>query len=108
MPLTQASEEYCLFSFYENRRVFSQRIHHVQIQDCLGRLWRIDRENVPEALWSTPGSPTRASTCFKLLCGPDTVRPASPPRWLRHLPVPTKRDVLAMVGGYPSSRSFTS
>ena len=94
MPLTQASEEYCLFSFYENRRVFSQQITTSKSRTALavsgGSTARICRRRSR----STPGSPTRASACSKLLVPhPDTVRPASP-RVGSGAAVPTKRDVL--------------
>jgi hypothetical protein len=100
MALKNTAERFCAFSFYENGRVFSRRIHRIELQDRLGRAWTIDAGDLPESLSVHTGVSHKSKHLLELLLKPAEVEMPKLRAWLGCVPVPTARDVVAMALGY--------
>lgn len=88
-------ERYCHLTFRENGKVFSRRIHRIELQDRRGHLWIIKGRSLPDAITLDTGPGFVGNHIAEILLNPAeavAALPAEPAGW------PGPRDALNWVG----------
>jgi hypothetical protein len=98
MPLKEGKEHYTKFSFHESGRVTVRRIQRIELQDRLGQPWIFTGEDLPEEISVHTGDGYKGEHLLQILSNPQRVRPKVAEEGSG--PLPSGRDVVAMVIGY--------
>ena len=70
MALQHGSEYYTKWMHMENGQVMVRRIHRMEIQDALGRLNVIAKDQLPEAIVTTTGEANKGKHIARILLRP--------------------------------------
>ncbi len=70
MALKHGSEHYTHWTHMENGKVMPRRIHRMEIQDALGRMHIIEKDNLPEAVLTSTGQANEGKSIARILLRP--------------------------------------
>ncbi len=70
MALKHGSDHYTKWMHMENGQVMIRRIHRMEIQDALGRLHEINKEQLPEAILTSTGEANKGKHIARVLLRP--------------------------------------